>query len=627
MTVTGLLTAANLLVSGVFTLSPQTIGKVLFVGPSHVVTSTGEFGYSTSTNGGELTVPNILVSNTATATTICLVGDACRTTWPAGGAGTSGSLNDVMLVGNTSSLPFVINALTTSTFAGAISSTRFIAGSGVASNVAFGVGGQTLGLYGVGVGTLHFSIQGVSRANLTSGSLQLLSGTGLTVSADNTSDIGSNAARFNDGFFGGVVSSTSFSAATGLVGTPSYTFGNDSDSGIYQDSAGSSIDFALNGVRRAFVSTGGFNVNGGMSPTTDNTGDLGSLATRWNDGFFGGVVSSSQFTAGDGSSGAAGFAFTSQPGMGMYRAAANQMAFSIGGAVLTLSGSAAVFSNGIIPQPTTDNLYSLGLSTKRFSVGYFGALSVATTTISTALLPLVTNTVDIGSPSASWANIYASGTVSATGLFFTNATGTNATTTSLYSNNIGFINSYGSFINLAAGGNILTNGANSFATLTLSSGSGAITATAPIPTSTTIIANGFPMYTYEMNATSTNCIYWGPTYIRDAWDGSTMNPRLQWQSASGTGASLWALRAQSVASGTYIGAAFSAAKSYATGTTMQGFHVVDNTMTALTVGAATTGTTMKFELCREGGHAQDTLGASAYPDSVVIEYGLNTYSD
>lgn len=440
---------------------------------------------------------------------------------------------------------------------------------------------------------------------------------------------------------------------------------------------------------------------------------------------FAGAVSSTVFYAQDGSSGVAAYSFTNQPNMGIYRAAGNILGFSSNGLAMSLSGTALTFGNGIIPQPTTDNLYTLGLSTKRFSVGFFGNLgslavpvgqiyasttvgvasdalavtgttrlagqvtltsgitvpgtmngvvvaatnqlqtnaiyrsspsqttitsgatvdaatnvgislgsyrqfltagarpvtfyngtgemanfdingvfkAVSGTSIGVGLLPLYNNSVDIGSPALSWGNIYASGTaafagrISAAGLW------------------------------LPSGGNILTNGVNSFATLTLSGGSGAITTTAPIPTSTTIIAGGFPMNTYEMNASSTNCIYWGPTYIRDAWDGSTMNPRIQWQNASGTGSAIWYLRAESVVSAAYIGAPFTGAKSYATGTASMAYFVANNNMTSLSVGGATTGTAMKFELCREGGHGQDTLGASAYPNSVVIEYGLSAYSD
>lgn len=227
---------------------------------------------------------------------------------------------------------------------------------------------------------------------------------------------------------------------------------------------------------------------------------------------------------------------------------------------------------------------------------------------------------------ASFGNLLFSA-ASIAGLTWTNGTGTNTTSTNLFATNIAWVSATGSIINLNSAGNITTAGVDSFATLTLAGGSGAITATAPIPTSTTLITGSFPEYTFAMDATNTNCIYWGPVWIRDAWNAGTMNPRLQFTNVSGTGDTIWSLRAQSVANSDYMGAPFSAAKSYATGTVGVGYTATNTIMTALTVGGAAAGTPMKFELCREGSHGQDSFGGTAYPNSVKIEYGINKYSD
>lgn len=81
-----------------------------------------------------------------------------------------------------------------------------------------------------------------------------------------------------------------FSAGSiGSVSAPAYTFDNDPDSGMYENIAGSSLDFALNGARIMFFSIGGVNVASGLNiaPQTNNSGSLGLGTLAWADLFLG----------------------------------------------------------------------------------------------------------------------------------------------------------------------------------------------------------------------------------------------------------------------------------------------------------------------------------------------------
>lgn len=104
--------------------------------------------------------------------------------------------------------------------------------------------------------------------------------------------------------FGGVVSSTNFrvdtaggaykSFITGSASAPVFCFDDGTDGcndGMYQW-ATDGVAIATNGTQRLRVTTGGVQVVGNLSSTTDNNDDLGTPTARFNDAFFGGNVSS-----------------------------------------------------------------------------------------------------------------------------------------------------------------------------------------------------------------------------------------------------------------------------------------------------------------------------------------------
>jgi hypothetical protein len=102
---------------------------------------------------------------------------------------------------------------------------------------------------------------------------------------------------------------------------------------------------------------------------------------------------------------------------------------------------------------------------------------------------------------------------------------------------------------------------------------------------------------------------------------------MTWTSATGTGAVVWRVRAQSMGDDTYEFAPFTGAASYTTSTLGQGYYAQTEVMDDLTAQNAAAGVPIRFEICRIGASAGDTLDQDAYAEILTAEYGLNAYSD
>ena len=125
--VTSLLTAANLLVTGVFTLSQQPSGRIVYTESNGVATTTPNLRYTsssqtvivqnTSSTGIVFTnaTGSAVTSTLVTATTICLTGDLpCKSTWPTSSGGGQGigwsySASEDVLRSATPTTPIQVN--------------------------------------------------------------------------------------------------------------------------------------------------------------------------------------------------------------------------------------------------------------------------------------------------------------------------------------------------------------------------------------------------------------------------------------------------------------------------------------------------------------------------------------
>jgi hypothetical protein len=208
----------------------------------------------------------------------------------------------------------------------------------------------------------------------------------------------------------------------------------------------------------------------------------------------------------------------------------------------------------------------------------------------------------------------------------------NVTSTSFTVGNVGVClasgaNCPGSY-NLTALGNITVGSVNASSTISLSGASALALSTGAIPTSTTVEVNSMPYLMYAFNASTTNCVYWMPPEMPGGWDGSLLKPRVTWTAATGTGAVVWRMRAMSQGDNSYLGVNFtSASPSYSTSTLGSGYYRQTEAMDNLTVLGATSGTAIRFEMCRLATSAGDTLGADAYLELVGIDYGRAYFSD
>ncbi len=129
-----------------------------------------------------------------------------------------------------------------------------------------------------------------------------------------------------------------------------------------------------------------------------------------------------------------------------------------------IAASAELGSLNVTTNGTISGSLNIGSSLSVGIGGIFsnGPLAVVGTSTMQTILPSSNNRYDLGSPSASWANVYASGTIfggalTITGLTslqsatWTNATGTNTTSTNLYATLINFTNATGTAIYATTG--------------------------------------------------------------------------------------------------------------------------------------------------------------------------------
>lgn len=263
------------------------------------------------------------------------------------------------------------------------------------------------------------------------------------------------------------------------------------------------------------------------------------------------------------------------------------------------------------------------------TLALFGGATVGGTLTATGTTALQVLTFT----NATGANLNLTGTGSFANISFTGATGTSLSLTgpvtfvSGTGTNLGITTLSTTNINIASSGAIKVGGGNASSTFFLSGASALIGSAAPIPTSTSLVVNGIPSQFYAFNASTTNCIYWTPGTLRGAWDAGVITPSITWTSATGSGAVVWRLRSQSEADNTYVGNPFSGIASFATTTHGNGYFRQRDAMDTLTVEGAAAGVGMRWELCRIGGSAGDTLGQDAYVEFIDGKYGISKYSD
>jgi hypothetical protein len=132
----------------------------------------------------------------------------------------------------------------------------------------------------------------------------------------------------------------------GSATNPAYSFGADSNTGMYSGTA-DQVHFSTNGVERLEISNSGITVTGSVAAT-----DYGNITST---GWFRGV---------DGSLAAPEYSFTSDTDTGMYRASADHLSLSAGGQSITVSEavvtSGSVHYMGIYPTNTADGTSANG---------------------------------------------------------------------------------------------------------------------------------------------------------------------------------------------------------------------------------------------------------------------------
>lgn len=249
---------------------------------------------------------------------------------------------------------------------------------------------------------------------LTAGSL-LVSGlsrfTGdLKPTATNTYDVGTSTTTWRYGYFGTQVSSTQFTANPGSAAAPSFSFSNDSDTGIYT-SAANTVAIGTGGSWRLSIGSSSISATSTILPGATNLFDLGSPTYSWKDVYASGTVMATSTLVGNGQASQPSFSFKGDSDTGFIRgSAADTLGFIMNGAQYFLMAATSFAT----------------------PAGTFAAAS---------WVPNSTNFADIGSPTLSFKNVYASGTVMTAGNALV-ATTTSATGGLTASSTLPYLGSY-----------------------------------------------------------------------------------------------------------------------------------------------------------------------------------------
>lgn len=305
------LTVATLLtVTGTLKLSSGKAGGVLFLDSSKNASSTsrlqadGDLG--TLSTSGTITSAGSLITSAATANIACNGLAANCTIGQSNGVGTlkTTSGGDTMLqtwngTAFTDRIKIEGSQLATEvSITGGVSSTHVTTsriyigpGSGSEPSIAFDNDTDT-GIARGGTNQLAVIAGGGIRLEVSSSAVQPR--VNFLPFSDDTYDIGSNTLRFQDAFFSGTVSSTLFSGPAGTAAAPTYAFAGagESDSGMFNDAA-NSVAIAAGGNRLLTVRSNGVFLGSSTvhaQPFSDNVTDIGISGNRFNDGWFGGTV-------------------------------------------------------------------------------------------------------------------------------------------------------------------------------------------------------------------------------------------------------------------------------------------------------------------------------------------------
>ena len=179
--------------------------------------------------------------------------------------------------------------------------------------------------------------------------------------------------------FVGPVSSTRMVVGFGSLGNPAIQFSGDEDTGIYR-SAANTLAIASSGSIALRVSDVSITAAAPIVADVDNARDLGTVSTRWKDGFFSGTISSTHFTASGGvtssvfiatsggTTAVPSFSFVGDRDTGMYQDGAGNLGFATDGTLrLHLGAAGTLVTSAAQVYPSTDNFSSLGLPSLRWA--------------------------------------------------------------------------------------------------------------------------------------------------------------------------------------------------------------------------------------------------------------------
>ncbi|MDD4995147.1 MAG: hypothetical protein PHW53_01610 [Patescibacteria group bacterium] len=143
------------------------------------------------------------------------------------------------------------------------------------------------GMFWAGTGNVRFSSNGASI--VTMGNSEVDVGGSILPTANNTRDLGAFSYAWRNIYASGTAFLTGIQNSVGAVGTPSYSFAGDTNTGIYSPLS-DAVAIAVNGAQRFQVTATGAQVTGTVYSDANNSRDIGYFGNAWNDIFASGTA-------------------------------------------------------------------------------------------------------------------------------------------------------------------------------------------------------------------------------------------------------------------------------------------------------------------------------------------------
>lgn len=196
-------------------------------------------------------------------------------------------------------------------------------------------------------------------------------------------------------------------------------------------------------------------------------------------------------------------------------------------------------------------------------------------------------------------------------------------------NKLNGADTFDSDLDLAAGVNIKTAGADPYRTIVLPAGSMSPTTTAGCASVATVESTtnkiNYKVLDFDASTDENAFIVFS---MPDSWDGGTITAKFIWTTAASSGDVIWGIKGRSFANDDAIDQAYGTAQTVTDTFIAAGdIHITSATSAVTLAGSPAGGQLVQLKIYRDADAGGDTLNGDARLIAVQLEYAVAQYSD